>query len=375
MGKLPTHAKNNGMFALIATTFMVVLAIEGFIIHKHANKPDLNHPDNINANLMHRLVIEKKKRLDLLKKMKYEDWLKYNETNAITIDGTSYHFFIFELIHHENEFVTRVHENKKYVNMAWDDVMKDQSENYPFIKEETNEKLIHNMYYMGLDNPVDNVLKYYWTDPTENTLVKKESTFDVWHDPNSKKTGVIGISYEISDILQCKIAFYSNKIHKSDLMIVNLIILATTCILYVFNSNKIKSFVVCVVLSIYLITFLSSNELIGSFETENSKIDTILNSIIGISFLFGVNIFILESLKKYMADMYTESGLVFSLSLLLLMIVLFKDTNYIHLSDIMADRISNQLMYNMSIFLNMIIIANYLIYMVSTKWHKEWIMS
>ena len=68
MGKLPTHAKNNGMFALIATTFMVVLAIEGFIIHKHANKPDLNHPDNINANLMHRLVIEKKKKIRSIEK-------------------------------------------------------------------------------------------------------------------------------------------------------------------------------------------------------------------------------------------------------------------------------------------------------------------
>ena len=371
MGKLITRA-NNGMFALIAMTFIVGLAIELFIIYTHTHhtyNPALQHSE-YNANLMHRLVIEKKKRLDLLKKMKYVEWLKYNETNDIKIDGTSYYFFIFELIPHEDEFVTRVHETKKYVNMVWGDIMKDQSDNYPFVREETNEKLIHNMYSMGLDNTIDNVIRYYWTDSIKHTLVKKEGIFDVWHDLNSKKTGVIGISYDTANILEDKLAFYSNKLHKLDLLCINLMILVTTCILYMFNSNKIKSFVVCLILLIYLIKYISSNELIGSFETENEKINNIINSIMGLSFLYGVNIFILESLKKYMIDMYTESGLIFSLSLILLLIVLFKDTDYIHLTDIMADRISNQLLYNLSILLNMIIIVNYLIYMISAKWHK-----
>ena len=154
-------------------------------------------------------------------------------------------------------------------------------------------------------------------------------------------------------------------------MLVNLTILAITVIVYMFNSNKIKSFVVCTILSIYLIYYLSSSELVGSFKTENEKSDNIYSSVLGISFLIGVNIFILEALKHYTIDMFSESGLIFALSLLLLMMCLFKDTNYIHINNVMADRISNQLIFNMSVFLNMIIIVNYIIYVVSKRMHKK----
>ena len=123
-------------------------------------------------------------------------------------------------------------------------------------------------------------------------------------------------------------------------------------------------------MSCYLINYITSTELIGSFGTESVKTNNMNSSLLVISFLIGVNTFILNTLKKKFTNtgMFTESGLVFSLALLLLMMCMIKTTNYITIDDLMTDRITNQLMFNMSIILNMIIIVNYILYIVATQY-------
>lgn len=377
MGTLKVNGKMSTMVVLIILSFLIVLAIELFIIFKNKNnnpESDTNGDAN-NAKLVSEFEIALKQRMDLLKKMgyDYDKWIAYNQENSvIEIDGKPYYFFIFEYVDHEDEFMTKVHANKNYINMAWNDVMKDQSENFPFIKEETNEKLIHNMYRIGMDNVNEKVIRYYWTDPLEKTIIKKESVFDIWHDPNNKKSGVIGIGHNVSYVLDDKTIHYSNFVHWFDLSLANLTILAITFIVFLFDSNKIKTFFIFAVISSYLINYLSSKELVGSFGTENTKIDNINNSVLGISFLIGVNTFILNALRKdFTINMFTESGLIFSLSLLLLMTCMFKTTDYITIHDLMANRISNQMIFNMSIILNMIIIVNYIIYITSLQRNKK----
>ena len=320
--------------------------------------------------------IQKKMKEELMKrsnlintnKMDFDKWLTYNKENDILkIEDKSFYFFIFEYINHQDEFLTLVHANPSYINLVWKDVMKDQKEYFPFIKEETNDKLINNMYDLGQFNKI-NKIKYYWTDPIERTLIKKESLFIKWYDKQNKKSGVIGIGYNTDNILETITIDYSDYIHYIYIFIINIIILVITYATYALNNNKVKVTVFLILTYLYLINFINSKELIGSFASENTKIQNTNSSVLGISFLIGVNIFILTSLKKEIKQkLFIESGLTFSVSVILLLLVMFKVTNYTNIKELMEDRISTQLVFNFSILLNIFVIINYIISVISKE--------
>jgi hypothetical protein len=134
------------------------------------------------------------------------------------------------------------------------------------------------------------------------------------------------------------------------------------------NHSKVKAAILLLLTSSYLINFINSKELLGSFSTENTKIQNITSSVLGISFLIGVNIFILTSLKKELKQkLFIESGLVFSFSIILLLLAMFRVTNYMNIKELMEDRISTQLVFNFSILLNMFVIINYIIHVISKE--------
>ena len=320
--------------------------------------------------------IQKKMKEELMKrsnlintnKMDFDKWLTYNKENDILkIEDKSFYFFIFEYINHQDDFLTLIHANPSYINLVWKDVMKDQKEYFPFIKEETNDKLINNMYDLGQFNKI-NKIKYYWTDPIERTLIKKESLFLKWYDKQNKKSGVIGIGYNTDNILETITIDYSDYIHYIYIFIINIIILVITYATYALNNNKVKVTVFLILTYLYLINFINSKELIGSFASENTKIQNTNSSVLGISFLIGVNIFILTSLKKEIKQkLFIESGLTFSVSVILLLLVMFKVTNYTNIKELMEDRISTQLVFNFSILLNIFVIINYIISVISKE--------
>jgi hypothetical protein len=114
--------------------------------------------------------------------------------------------------------------------------------------------------------------------------------------------------------------------------------------------------------------FLSRKELYGSNTTELEKQQNINSGILSASFLVGVNIFILNSLQKSLKkDLFLESGFVFAISLILLLIATYKLTDYGTISDIIKVRLSNQLVFNFSVLLNGLIVLNYIIYILTNK--------
>ena len=78
----------------------------------------------------------------------------------------------------------------------------------------------------------------------------------------------------------------------------------------------------------------------------------------------AVNIYILQTLRevKNNRDLHNESAFLFTLALVLLLFALYKKTNYNQINDIRVHRIQKQFMYNASIFVNLFILFNYLVY-------------
>jgi len=118
------------------------------------------------------------------------------------------------------------------------------------------------------------------------------------------------------------------------------------------------------ILNIYLTIFINTKEGVTTLSVESDKVKDINDGILSISFLAAVNIYILQTMKqvKGYGNLHNESAFLFTLALVLLLFALYKKTNYNKIDDIRTHRIKKQLMYNTSIFVNLFILFNYLVY-------------
>ena len=103
-------------------------------------------------------------------------------------------------------------------------------------------------------------------------------------------------------------------------------------------------------------------ETVSTVDYEASKIDEINKSILNISFLSSVNIFIIQLLYKKNFNLFIETGCIFSLSIICLLMACYKSTNQDDVMEIIGARITNQFLFNMSIFLNFIVVLNFIFY-------------
>lgn len=362
--------KNINFFTL--TIIFFVFVIQQILIikfknsKKNDNKISYKNLDHIKKTIKENLLY--RSNMINSNKMTIEKWVEYNNNNMnITIDNEKFYFFIWEYIPKQDEFILLVHPYTDFVNMVFSDYMKDRKEVFPHIKEEPNDKNVHNMYRIA-DLDKVNLIKYYWTDPLKESLVKKESYFVKWIDKENNKSGVIGIGYNINNMLKTNTISYSNYINYSYLIFLNFIISIVTYITFAITKHKVKSLLILIISFTYITRYIDSQELLGSFTTENLKIENLNSSILGVSFLVGMNIFILSSLKKDIKiKLFIESGIIFSMSLILLLFSMIKFTNYMNIRELMENRISNQIMFNFSILLNLFVIINYILFVVTRE--------
>lgn len=311
------------------------------------------------------IIDELIKRCNLLKsgKMKYTEWIKYNnENNVIEVKGNKYYFFAYEQGEDTNIIRAIIHLNKNYINLSWTDILKDQDENFIFLKNTTDHNLIKEFIEAGRYKV--NSLKYYWIDAIDLVPVLKES--NVITIPATNEHGVItlGIGIDLKNLDKTNMYMYIDKINLSNVFFISLITIITS-VLVLNYSNTNKSIIFLLLTNIYLLYFLNSGEYISSPEIEIKKIDQINNSILSISFLIVINTFIISSLTKTNIKLFRESSILFSISIILLLISTITNTNIITINDLTQKRLGKQLIFNFSILLNIFIVINY--YLSVTK--------
>ena len=363
-------SKNINIFTLIIIffTFIIQQIITiGFKYNtKNTGEIKYDNLENIKKTINEHLFY----RSNLLHsgKMNLQEWIKYNnENNTIYIENKKFYFILHHYVPDVNDFHILAHPREEFVRMIASDSLKDGKETFPYIKEETHDNIINNMYHLSHLEQV-NSLKYFWTDNAVQALVQKETFFLRWSDKKNNKTGLIGMGYNIKNVLESNTIVYSDYIHYHHLFFLNLIIFTVAYVIYSITKHKVKALFLLIISLVYIDYYINSKELIGSFGTENIKIQNINSSVLGISFLVGMNVFILSSLKKEIkTELFTESGIFFSLSVILLLFSMFKDTAFMNIRELMQDRISNQSLFNFSILLNLFVIINYILYVISKK--------
>lgn len=310
-----------------------------------------------------------KERTDLLEsgKMDYYEWIEYNKKNTIVyIDNKPYYIFIFDDVN-----ICRVHADKNYIDLDWDDIVKSTEENLRFTKYTTSKDLIENMYRSG--NLYESIpIKYYWVDPLTNRNVGKISTVLNWKYDKLDKDGIIGMGIDIENVDEYSRFRYIDVINKPLLFTVCLLTLFISSIILILNEKSdiqySKSYTFLFITNIYILYYINSWEYTGSSISEDTKTSSINSGLLSLLFLMSVNIFILNSLsQKTITTLFVESAIVLCISLMLLLFSLMKSSNHITVLDTIQDRITKQFTFNISIFLNTLIILNYLIHILRTS--------
>ena len=359
-------------YILIPCIIAAVCAI--YIIYypdftKAMNKANNEIPKNYSNSLTREFNTKIQQALNNLKTTTLQEWFdNLNKKDTIKIDKNQYYFFVYESLSSINDtFQLRVHNDSKFVDMMWSDVYENQKNNYVFLKEQTNEQLIEDMYAaasLNKDSQNPALIRYYWTDPIKNELTLKESVIRIWK--KGDKTGIIGMGYTVNELSDVKKIKYKDFINSK----VSFVYLLITAVVTIFILNR-SVFMAMIFLALGLSTFLvyaESAEFIGSAASENIKTENMNRKLLSISFLIGVNIFILKTMEsKYTLNEFSDTAVLFSFSIIVLLFSIFTYPSSSNVTNLMSERISEQLIFNLSVILNIFIIFTYFAHVIWTK--------
>jgi len=327
-----------------------------------------------NENMIDTVIKEKiQSYADLInqKKMDYDEWCNFlRKKNAIRIGNYDYTLAALQSVPKSKEIISIVaaksEELKGNLDISlFSEIVKLKSASqidgvntletvHPLVMIRTSQ--IDKVYY----------LTYRWIDPDTNENVIRKSFYTKWESKDGLE-GVIMIGYNIEDINFLKRYKYIDLIYKPELVLTSLLLFVLSIVIYKiqsFDYIRIKSMIFLIVSNIYLLFFISRNEFYSSISTELQKMQEINSSILDLSFLSSVNIFIMNFIYSKHSKLFVETAAIFGVSIILLLTAIYKSTTKNSLYEIVGARITNQLVFNMSIFLNAAIILNFLYYTI-----------
>ncbi len=356
---------------IIILVFIIGIILQYFISNNLKNKK-ISHllNDEIEFNQINELKIRNilentiKERIKLLEKMDYNDWLKYNQKNNIVkIDKYNYPIIIYQLVikdddFYKSTFINRVHHIEKYINFSWSDVTKDVKNLLVFEKYYVDYNLLPDSYYSTKEENTVEIFNYFWYDHDKKIPIKKKTYTKYWEKDNMSGTLSIGLPFNYP------VNKYTNYvfIQKYIIIIINIFIIIVSLLYYYLYNNFFKSIIFIFIINIFIIIYFNNHGEIASPQVELDKINNINSGVLGISFLTAVNVYILTTLRKYENNIFSESSILFMFSIIFILIATYKKTNYSDVKDLIKIRITKQLSFNLAVFLNILIIVNYLIF-------------
>lgn len=306
------------------------------------------------------------RRVDLLKTMNYSDWIEYNQKNiTIPFKNEVFHIQVWKKVPNYDDFILRCYEYPAYINNDRADFIKriDSHKIYKH-KYSKDENFLYNFYYLN-EKPYTKI-SHYWITAEYQPQLRKTSV-GIKYDDGNGNTGVIVAGYNIENVSQ---KYYTNyfKFAKKTIYTFSIITFIVSLILCFINRenkyNYVKSILLIIIINIYLTIFILSGEDERTLDSETHKESNINSGILGISFLVGVNIFIIGKIEKDKTNksFIKESTFIFVLVLVTLLISTMKMSNYSMLKELSAKRLEKELFFNVSILLNIYIIINFALY-------------
>jgi hypothetical protein len=306
--------------------------------------------------------------------MEFKEWMIYvhNLPRFIEIDGIKYYWSVWEYLGGKNEEFIALHfSNEKYEGMSFSDIQESLAEYSLNTKHTTTENSNLYSYKISKINlGKDNMFEYYWIDPESLQSVMKMNINSYWKDKDSDKQGYVAIGIDLENLSDTYGYKYYKEIRPYTLLFVSIMTLIVAIIITNLNATKysnIRGLIFLLVSNLYITLFINTYETESTLENEFLKLKRIVSSVLGLSFLSGVNIYILKSLYKNKTMFFKETSFIFGVSIIFLLITIYKYKTPEIMEDIIIKRITGQLTFNFSVLLNMLILVNFIVYTLSIK--------
>jgi hypothetical protein len=315
-----------------------------------------------------------KERINLLnnKNVNYKEWLNYNNKNKyIKINNlNNLSITIYEKIPNTDDFILRVHSDESLINQSWTDIITIINKILYLSRFEADNNLIKNMFNTNKDNDI-NTISYNWVH-TKNYIVTKLKSIYYKYKTKEGIEGVIFIEYPIensSKIFNIKKIY---NINNYKLFFGYLIFIILSIVFYFINANSfliIKAYIFVIIINIYFWIYFNSFDQLSTTENENENLKINSSSILSLSYLLSINIFIIGSLNIFKHKTITKETLfLFSFSLILLLFCIIKIDPHHDVVMVIKERVSLNFLFNFSIILNVCMVLNYLIYKYNTNY-------
>lgn len=363
---------------------MVVVAQTAYVSYER-NKPNLTSLDKkIQFNNEHYEEIaaflkgQVKERVQMLQsgKMSYREWVDYNSAHpSVTFqEGHLYNFFVCERGERKTPgdssvFKIAANQNEKYVNVTWRDIYSDASDQFVFLRQSLDPSTLLRFFEMG--KPGMNEISYYWVDYIDGALtpILENSFFMIIPATPHHNETVISVSMDMRNISRENTFHYIDNIKLIYIAVLSVITCVIGVLLRMTSTTPYISYAFVLLTNLYLTTFLTSTEYRGTTDTETKKIKQINSGILSVSFLVGVNTFIITHLTKHNhKELFLQSAVIFAISIILLLCVAFQVTDYITVNQMVDNRLTNQLYFNFSLMLNIFVVVSYIVSVVKAKW-------
>lgn len=303
-------------------------------------------------------------------KMNYDEWFEnISKDYIIKLENDYiYYFFIYEKVPESEDMI---------INLAYDKTLyKDTTSRFDFkqyihiskdrfseTRFDVSDEIAYNMFcYSEIGEIRD--MSFYWIDPYYYNVAVKNAYFTKWKTRDGRE-GIIGIGFDSYNLTYESSYKVIDNIHLLEFCISSLLLFSISFIIFSINANKfskIESIIFLILSHIYIIYFINKTDHISSNDGELSKISDINSSILNISFLSAINIYIIDSISKKNSTLFKETSYVFCITTVFLLLACYKSTDQNSINQVTGARYTNQYLYNLSVILNFLIIINYLVY-------------
>jgi len=251
------------------------------------------------------------------------------------------------------------------INQSWYDLITRSNNILYNTRYKVDINLINNMFNNYITDSELNSINYYWIEPKNYITVQKKNYFIRFKSKDGIE-GIISIGYPINNLLNFETFKKINNIYGFKVIIayiVLFIICFTILFLNIGTYVQLKAYILLLIINIYFWFYFNSNDHLSTTKSESEKLTLFSSNLLSISYLIGVNIYIVSSLNEFQNNNLTmETVMLFGFSLLLLLICIYKPGSYNTINDLIKQRISINFLFNYSIILNILIVINYLLF-------------
>jgi hypothetical protein len=303
--------------------------------------------------------------------MNFDEWqLYFTKLPGYEIDGNKYYFSIWEYLDKKpnEEYVILHYGDPNYVGLTFTDLEAEMKEILINSKNTITPNV--NKYSFSVSKIGGaNGFVYNWVDPLSLQSVKKQNVNSLWKDKTGR-TGYVSIGIDLENLSQTDSYKYYKHVTNLKLFFSSIITIIIAIVINNLNATKysnIRAFLFLFISNIYIFIFLNSYENESTLENEKLKMTRITSSILSLSFLSGVNIYILKSLFENKKNFFQETAFIFGLSIVLILMSIYKYKNANDMSNLITQRVSSQLTFNLAVLFNMFILINFIFYSLSIK--------